>query len=153
MTIEVAPFIIHMEIKYDSSQYDAVVARSKEDAVRKFRKQMDKEGTPYSGIVATEKKEIEGTNRTNAYIMKAITIDSLSEESKTEARDLTDKGEVQQDQESTKVEVQQCPECDASLVASADRKELVCKDCGLVIGEGTIDPGPEWRNFNKDEKE
>ncbi|MFB6146997.1 MAG: TFIIB-type zinc ribbon-containing protein, partial [Halobacteriaceae archaeon] len=42
-----------------------------------------------------------------------------------------------------------CPECNSqNLVKSSDRAELVCDDCGLVIEEEQIDPGPEWRAFN-----
>jgi transcription initiation factor TFIIB len=45
--------------------------------------------------------------------------------------------------------VRGCPECDSSnLIKSSDRGELVCEDCGLVVEEENIDPGPEWRAFN-----
>jgi transcription initiation factor TFIIB len=47
-----------------------------------------------------------------------------------------------------------CPECEtASLVTSSDRGELVCDACGLVVDEGTIDTGPEWRAFTHDERQ
>ena len=36
---------------------------------------------------------------------------------------------------------------------SSDRGELVCNDCGLVVEEGNIDPGPEWRAFNHSERQ
>ena len=49
---------------------------------------------------------------------------------------------------------QACPECGSEeLIQSADRGELVCDECGLVVEEGTIDPGPEWRAFNHQERE
>ena len=32
----------------------------------------------------------------------------------------------------------------------ADETETVCADCGLVIDEHAIDPGPEWRSFADD---
>ncbi|MFB6189390.1 MAG: transcription initiation factor IIB family protein, partial [Halapricum sp.] len=51
-------------------------------------------------------------------------------------------------------EKESCPECGStSLVASADGGELVCDDCGLVIEEGTIDRGPEWRAFDHSERQ
>jgi transcription initiation factor TFIIB len=47
-----------------------------------------------------------------------------------------------------------CPECSSTdLVKSSDRGELLCNDCGLVVEEGTIDPGPEWRAFNHQERQ
>jgi len=42
-----------------------------------------------------------------------------------------------------------CPECDGSL--KQDGCETVCVHCGLVVGEDTIDRGPEWRNFDDDD--
>ncbi len=42
--------------------------------------------------------------------------------------------------------VSTCPECGSdSVVKDADRGELVCDDCSLVVEEGNIDPRPEWR--------
>ncbi len=38
-----------------------------------------------------------------------------------------------------------CPECSGTLTTHA--VETVCLDCGLVVGEDRIDPGPEWRSF------
>ena len=49
---------------------------------------------------------------------------------------------------------QECPECGSDrLVKSTDRGELVCDDCGLVVEEEKIDPGPEWRAFNHQERQ
>jgi transcription initiation factor TFIIB len=42
-----------------------------------------------------------------------------------------------------------CPECDGGL--QSDDTETVCGDCGLVVDEHAIDPGPEWRSFADDE--
>lgn len=42
-----------------------------------------------------------------------------------------------------------CPECNGSL--KQDGCETVCVHCGLVVGEDTIDRGPEWRSFEDDE--
>ncbi|MEM4780148.1 MAG: transcription initiation factor IIB family protein [Halalkalicoccus sp.] len=42
-----------------------------------------------------------------------------------------------------------CPECDAPLAERST--ETVCTDCGLVVTEHRIDPGPEWRSFENEE--
>ncbi|MFC7073545.1 transcription initiation factor IIB family protein [Halovenus rubra] len=42
-----------------------------------------------------------------------------------------------------------CHECGGCL--RSDDCETVCQDCGLVVEEHTIDPGPEWRSFSDDE--
>jgi transcription initiation factor TFIIB len=44
---------------------------------------------------------------------------------------------------------QSCPECSGRL--QADDCETVCTECGLVVEEHNIDPGPEWRSFAEDE--
>jgi transcription initiation factor TFIIB len=44
---------------------------------------------------------------------------------------------------------QHCPECDGRL--RADDCETVCTECGLVVDEHAIDPGPEWRSFADDD--
>jgi transcription initiation factor TFIIB len=44
---------------------------------------------------------------------------------------------------------QSCPECDGRL--RAGDCETVCADCGLVVDEHAIDPGPEWRSFADDD--
>ncbi len=47
-----------------------------------------------------------------------------------------------------------CPECESeNVVSSADRGEVVCEDCGLVLDETNIDRGPEWRAFNHSERQ
>jgi len=46
-----------------------------------------------------------------------------------------------------------CPECEGQLVHDEERAETVCSDCGLVVEEGGIDPGPEWRAFDAKEKD
>ncbi|MEF8808656.1 TFIIB-type zinc ribbon-containing protein, partial [Natronomonas sp.] len=54
------------------------------------------------------------------------------------------------DQDETTV----CPECSSdNIVKDADRGEMVCDDCGLVVEEDHIDPGPEWRAFNHSERQ
>jgi len=46
-----------------------------------------------------------------------------------------------------------CPECGGSLLSDSERGETVCEDCGLVVEEDEIDPGPEWRAFDSKEKD
>jgi transcription initiation factor TFIIB len=46
-----------------------------------------------------------------------------------------------------------CPECGGQLVSNEERAETVCSDCGLVVEEGEIDRGPEWRAFDAKEKD
>jgi transcription initiation factor TFIIB len=45
--------------------------------------------------------------------------------------------------------VQTCPECEGKL--RVGECETVCTDCGLVVDEHAIDPGPEWRSFADDD--
>jgi transcription initiation factor TFIIB len=42
-----------------------------------------------------------------------------------------------------------CPECEGSL-QSRDC-ETICTNCGLVVDEHAVDPGPEWRSFEDDD--
>jgi transcription initiation factor TFIIB len=42
-----------------------------------------------------------------------------------------------------------CPECSGQLRSSDC--ETICTECGLVVDEHAIDPGPEWRSFADDE--
>ena len=47
-----------------------------------------------------------------------------------------------------------CPECKSkSLVQDYDRAEIVCSNCGLVIEEGILDMGPEWRAFDSEQRD
>jgi transcription initiation factor TFIIB len=55
--------------------------------------------------------------------------------------------------EETADERQQCPECGGPLVTDEERGERVCDDCGLVVEEGAMDRGPEWRAFDATERE
>jgi hypothetical protein len=65
-----------MEIEYQSDKFDSIVAPSAEDAVRKHKKRMDNEGVPYSGVVATEKCEVD-VKKNSVYIVRAIKIDGV----------------------------------------------------------------------------
>ena len=38
-----------------------------------------------------------------------------------------------------------------SVELDDNRGELICNDCGLVIEENIIDPGPDWRNYQGQE--
>ena len=51
----------------------------------------------------------------------------------------------------TESSANQCPECDGRVTTNA--VETVCEDCGLVIDEQRIDHGPEWREYDADERE
>lgn len=45
----------------------------------------------------------------------------------------------------------QCPECKVGrLVLDKAHGEVACESCGLVISEGLIDTGPDWRSFSDD---
>jgi transcription initiation factor TFIIB len=50
-------------------------------------------------------------------------------------------------------EQNRCPECSGRLVTDDERGETVCEECGLVVDEDQIDPGPEWRAFDSNEKD
>jgi len=46
----------------------------------------------------------------------------------------------------------ECPKCQCShIIIDTEMGEEVCGECGLVISEGILDMGPEWRAFTKDE--
>ncbi len=45
-----------------------------------------------------------------------------------------------------------CPECGSDELLQADRAELVCDDCGVVVEQQQIDHGPDWRAFNQKDK-
>lgn len=44
-----------------------------------------------------------------------------------------------------------CPDHpDESLIEDYRAGDLICPQCGLVVGDRTIDVGSEWRTFSKD---
>jgi len=50
--------------------------------------------------------------------------------------------------------VDKCPECGGTnLIHDYDTGETICGGCGLVIQEGMMNKGPEWRAFTQEEKE
>lgn len=53
-----------------------------------------------------------------------------------------------------KQEITECPECGSkNLFRDADRGEIVCNTCGLVIEDNIVDTSQEWREFDYDESE
>jgi len=55
--------------------------------------------------------------------------------------------------ESEETAVDACEECGGRLVSDTEHGETVCEECGLVVAEDEIDPGPEWRAFDAREKD
>ena len=52
-----------------------------------------------------------------------------------------------------KVKLKTCSKCGSTnLVTDFDAGEEVCANCGLVITEGFLNSGPEWRAFSNSEK-
>ncbi len=45
-----------------------------------------------------------------------------------------------------------CPECGGDTQTDERRGDTCCTECGLVVAEDNVDPGPEWRAFNSREK-
>jgi len=47
-----------------------------------------------------------------------------------------------------------CPECGCTdLFIDREKGEIVCRHCGLVLDDGMMDGGPEWRAYTPEEKE
>ncbi|MFB6266583.1 MAG: transcription initiation factor IIB family protein [Halodesulfurarchaeum sp.] len=46
-----------------------------------------------------------------------------------------------------------CEECGGRLVSDETRGETRCGECGLVVDEQRVDPGPEWRAFTPEERD
>lgn len=45
-----------------------------------------------------------------------------------------------------------CPECTGQLISDEEHGEIVCRECGLVTKEASIDHSPEWRAFDTSEQ-
>ena len=71
----------------------------------------------------------------------------------TTIRRYTSERETEEEQTDEEEESLVCPECGGSLLSDSERGETVCEDCGLVVEEDEIDPGPEWRAFDSKEKD
>ncbi|MFA4907556.1 MAG: transcription initiation factor IIB [archaeon] len=45
-----------------------------------------------------------------------------------------------------------CPECGSSKMRrEAERGEIICQKCGLIVSEDMVDLGKEWRSFDSDQ--
>ncbi len=51
-------------------------------------------------------------------------------------------------QENKKTRKPTCPDCGGNIVADPKHGERTCVDCGMVVSEGSIDHGPEWRSYS-----
>ncbi len=52
------------------------------------------------------------------------------------------------------LQTEQCPECGSgNIVFDPNRGESICRVCGFVVEDDSLDMGPEWRAFNAEEKE
>src|SRR6056297_189703 len=71
--------------------------------------------------------------------LRTYTTENVDDESETESE--------------TEDEELHCPECGGQLATDTEHGETVCVDCGLVVDEGGIDRGPEWRAFDAAEKD
>ena len=63
--------------------------------------------------------------------------------------------EFEKEEKETENEVEEgvCSECGGRLVNDEERAKVICEDCGLVTEEDRIDPGPEWRALNPQERD
>lgn len=61
--------------------------------------------------------------------------------------------ETEETDTSEKEEETTCPECEGDITHDPQRGEHACEDCGLVVDEGEIDHGPEWRAFDSNERD
>jgi len=71
----------------------------------------------------------------------------------TTTRRSTRERETEDEQQGDRQEGLVCPECGGNLATDAEHGETVCEECGLVVEEDEIDPGPEWRAFDAKEKD
>ncbi len=74
----------------------------------------------------------------------------------TPEKDNKEKGDKKRgkakDNAAGKEEITGCPECGSkSLIRDYGKAEIFCADCGLVISENIVDPGPEWRAFDSEQ--
>jgi transcription initiation factor TFIIB len=66
---------------------------------------------------------------------------------------LTSSGFVYRDTTSEGGRSECCPECDGEAIRIDDvHGELVCGDCGCVIGDRLVDAGAEWTAFDQEEQ-
>ncbi|MDQ2053068.1 MULTISPECIES: transcription initiation factor IIB [Halobellus] len=74
-------------------------------------------------------------------------------ETRTDGERTESEHEEHAHEEETEAEEHVCPECGGTLITDEARGETVCADCGLVVDEGSIDRGPEWRAFDSAERD
>jgi transcription initiation factor TFIIB len=68
------------------------------------------------------------------------------------ATNRTTRTERTADSERTQDDPLVCPECGESGVTDEEHGETVCSECGMVLEEGLVDHGPEWRAFTPSER-
>lgn len=68
----------------------------------------------------------------------------------TPQSELSDESQNANQTSSPSQQTNQCPECSGRV--QSEGSESVCGDCGLVISEGEIDHGKEWRAYTTQEK-
>jgi len=76
--------------------------------------------------------------------------------STTERTRVKEKTETDEDNKTVEDENNrhECPECEEGRVIKNEAKgEMVCENCSLVVEDGQIDAGPEWRAFNSSERD
>jgi transcription initiation factor TFIIB len=50
--------------------------------------------------------------------------------------------------------IRTCPDCHATdVISDANRGEIICTNCGLVLDAHIVDQGPEWRAFSSEERD
>ena len=65
---------------------------------------------------------------------------------------ISDPREIEKEERLEEI-VAECPLCGSrNLIQDYKRAELVCEDCGFVLEDNIIDPGPEWRAFDHDQR-
>ena len=72
-----------------------------------------------------------------------------TDEARAEAEVHEERGSTTEERAATRT----CDECGGRLVTDEEHGELVCSECGLVVEEGSIDRGPEWRAFDATERD
>ncbi|MBO8183535.1 MAG: transcription initiation factor IIB [Archaeoglobus sp.] len=86
-----------------------------------------------------------------------LQVEKLKEVERNEIKEVERKLEREIEVEEIKIEREEilkaCPECGSPrLIRDYKRGELICQDCGLVLEERYIEPGPEWRAFDQEER-
>jgi len=73
---------------------------------------------------------------------------------RTESTERTQNGEKRTPETASETVAENtCEECGGTLISDEEHGETVCGECGLVVEEDEIDPGPEWRAFDAKEKD